>query len=171
MISSDKCSLSTAISAMDFQGYLLNWTSITFVATFHGLALRVPWFFSWHAVAITVFLDWWLGSLGICLGYHRLLSHRSLLLPKWLEYILAISGALALQGGPIFWFTGHRQHHAFAEAEDKELEPYSAKKGFWWSQIALLFYQRDQFFDCNSYKNNTLNLSREPYFINGLIVN
>ena len=26
------------------------------------------------------------GTLGINLAYHRMLTHRSLLLPKWLEY-------------------------------------------------------------------------------------
>ncbi len=153
---------STQVSAEDAQRYPLNWISITFFAVFHSLALLAPWFFSWSALAITIFLHWWLGSLGICLGYHRLLSHRSLLLPNWIEYILSISGALALQEGPIFWVSGHRQHHAYTE--DKELDPCSGKRGFWWSHIAWLFYKRDRFFDYTIYKNNAPDLSREAFY-------
>jgi signal transduction histidine kinase len=50
-----------------------------------------------------IFLHWLFGSIGICLGYHRLLTHWSFSVPKWLEYIITNIGALALQGGPIFW--------------------------------------------------------------------
>lgn len=142
--------------------YPPNWTAIVFFAIFHSFALLAPWFFSWSALAVVIFLHWWLGSLGICLGYHRLLSHRSLRVPKWLEYTLAISGALALQGGPIFWVAGHRQHHA--HTEDNELDPYSAKRGFWWSHMAWLFYRRSQFFNYEAYRKNAVDLDRDPFY-------
>lgn len=95
--------------------YPLDWTAVFFFTTIHALALLAPWFFSWSAVGLTIFLHWLFGSIGICLGYHRLLSHRSFQLPKWLEYPIAVIGALALQGGPIFWVAGHRLHHAYTE--------------------------------------------------------
>ena len=62
----------------------LNWVNIAFFATIHALALLAPWFFSWSAIGVTVFLHWLFGSIGICLGYHRLLTHRSFQVPKWL---------------------------------------------------------------------------------------
>lgn len=74
-------------------------------------------------------LHWLFGSIGVCLGYHRLLSHRSFRVLQWLEYVITVLGALSLQGGPIFWAAGHRLHHAYNE--DKEKDPYSATKGFW----------------------------------------
>jgi stearoyl-CoA desaturase (delta-9 desaturase) len=144
------------------QPHPLNWTTVAFFATFHALALLAPWFFSWPALAVTIFLHWWLGSLGICLGYHRLLTHRSLRVPKWLEYLLAVSGALALQGGPIFWVAGHRLHHA--HTEDNELDPYSARRGFWWSHMVWLFYRREQFFDYRAYQKYAPDLDREPFY-------
>jgi sn-2 palmitoyl-lipid 9-desaturase len=55
----------------------LNWPAVFFFALVHLIALLSLWFFSWPALGITLFLHWFFGSIGICLGYHRLLSHRS----------------------------------------------------------------------------------------------
>ncbi|MFQ3614567.1 MAG: acyl-CoA desaturase, partial [Cyanobacteriota bacterium] len=62
------------------------WEHVLFFAIFHGVALVGGIFlFSWSALGVALFLHWCFGSLGICLGYHRLLSHRSFQVPKWLE--------------------------------------------------------------------------------------
>ena len=53
----------------------------------------------------------WPASLGIGMGYHRLLTHRGYKTPKWVEYFLTLCGTLALEGGPIFWVATHRIHH------------------------------------------------------------
>jgi len=95
-------------------------------------------------------LHWLLGSIGICLGYHRLLSHRSLQVPKPLERVITTIGALAMQGGPIFWVGGHRQHHAFTE--DNEKDPYSANRGFGWSHILWILCSRPEHFDYGQYR-------------------
>jgi stearoyl-CoA desaturase (delta-9 desaturase) len=126
------------------------------------LALLAPWFFSWSALGITLFLHWFFGSIGICLGYHRLLSHRSFKVPKWLEYGITLVGVCALQGGPIFWVAGHRLHHAHTEHEDKD--PYSAKRGFWWSHMMWIFYPRPSFFDAEHYKRFAPDLARDPFY-------
>lgn len=85
----------------------LDWVAVFFFGAVHLLALGLaPFFFSWSAIAVCLFLHWLFGSIGICLGYHRLLSHRSLKVPQWLEYTLAFIGALPpgwpyfLGGGP-----------------------------------------------------------------------
>lgn len=140
----------------------LNGLAVTFFSTVHALALLAPWFFSWSALGVTLFLHWLLGSIGICLGYHRLLSHRSFQVPQWLEYAIAFIGALALQGGPIFWVAGHRLHHAFTEDEDKD--PYSARRGFWWSHMLWLFYPHAEFFDYEQYKRFAPDLERDPFY-------
>lgn len=140
----------------------LNWVSVAFFATIHALALLAPWFFSWSALGITIFLHWLFGSIGICLGYHRLLTHRSFQVPKWLEYIIATIGALAVQGGPIFWVASHRLHHAHPEDEAKD--PYSARRGFWWSHMLWLFCQNQQFFDYEAYKKFAPDLARDSFY-------
>jgi len=146
------------------QPLTLSWITVAFFGTFHALALLAPWFFSWSALGVTIFLHWLFGSIGICLGYHRLLTHRSLqLTSKWLEYAIATVGALAMQGGPIFWVSGHRQHHIYTEDIDKD--PYSAKRGFWWSHMLWIFYPRQEFFDYENYKRFAPDLYRDPFYL------
>ncbi|MBE7383849.1 MAG: fatty acid desaturase [Leptolyngbya sp. SIO1E4] len=126
------------------------------------MALFAPWFFSWEALGIAVLMHWLCGSIGICLGYHRLLTHRSLRLPKWLEYVVVTIGVLALQGGPLFWVGTHRMHHAFTE--DNERDPYSANRGFWWSHMLWLVYPRGQTFDPEAHRQFAPRLARDPYY-------
>jgi len=140
----------------------LNGIAVIFFTSVHAIALLALWCFSWSALGVTLFLHWLLGSIGICLGYHRLLSHRSFQVPQWLEYIIALIGALALQGGPIFWVAGHRLHHAYTEDEDKD--PYSARKGFWWSHMLWMLYPHEQFFNYEQYKRFAPDLERDPFY-------
>jgi fatty-acid desaturase len=140
----------------------LSWVSVFFFGAVHALALLAPWFFSWSALGIAIFLHWLLGSIGICLGYHRLLTHRSFQVSKPLEYVIATIGALALQGGPIFWVSGHRQHHLYTEDVDKD--PYSARRGFWWSHMLWLLYPRGEFFKRTTYQKYAPDLARDPYY-------
>ncbi|NWF61646.1 MAG: fatty acid desaturase [Fischerella sp.] len=144
------------------QPLALSWINVAFFGTVHALAMLAPWCFSWSALGITIFLHWLFGSIGICLGYHRLLTHRSLHVPKWLEYAIATLGALAIQGGPIFWVATHRLHHAHTEDEDKD--PYSSRRGFWWSHMLWIFYPRPEFFDKETYKKFAPDLDRDPFY-------
>ncbi len=140
----------------------ISWLTVGFFGVFHAFALLAPWCFSWPALGAAIFLHWVSGSIGICMGYHRMLTHRSFKVPKWLEYIIATAGALALQGGPTFWVAGHRQHHAFTE--DVEKDPYSAKKGFWWSHMVWMFYLKPEVFDRKIYAKNAPDIARDPYY-------
>jgi len=148
--------------ARDDQFAELSWGNVAFFGAFHILALLSPWFFSWSALGIALLLHWLFGSIGICLGYHRLLSHRSLRVPKGLEYVLTTIGALATQGGPIFWVAGHRQHHAHTEDEDKD--PYSARRGFLWSHMLWILYPRPKFYDYNIYSKSAPDLARDSFY-------
>lgn len=140
----------------------LDWVAVIFFSSIHLLAMLAPWFFSWSALGLTLLLHWLFGSIGICLGYHRLLSHRSFQVPRWLEYVIALIGASALQGGPIFWVAGHRLHHAYTEDEEKD--PYSASKGFWWSHMLWIFYPHAELFDYEQYKRFAPDLVRDPFY-------
>ena len=149
-------------AAVGKQPLTLSWVNVAFFGTFHALAMLAPWCFSWSALGVMIFLHWLFGSIGICLGYHRLLTHRSFQVPKWLEYALAIVGALAMQGGPIFWVAGHRLHHAHTEDPDKD--PYSSQRGFWWSHMLWIFYPRAEFFEEQHYKRFASELYRDPFY-------
>ncbi|BCL34015.1 acyl-CoA desaturase [Nostoc sp. MS1] len=140
----------------------IRWINVLFFTSFHAVALLAPWFFSWSALGLLLVLHWLFGSIGICLGYHRLLSHKSFQVPKWLEYAIATIGALAMQGGPIFWIGGHRQHHA--HTEDVHLDPYSSQRGFWWSHMLWIMYPRSEFFDYEIYQKYAPDLARQPFY-------
>ena len=89
----------------------VNWITTFFMVAFHIGAVAALFFFSWKPVLMAVFLWWVAASLGIGMGYHRLLTHRGYKTPKFVEYFLTTCGTLALEGGPIFWVATHRKHH------------------------------------------------------------
>lgn len=140
----------------------LSWTNVAFFGVFHAIALLAPFYFSWSALGVAIFLHWLFGGIGICLGYHRLLSHRSFQVPKGVEYAIALLGAMAIQGSPTFWVGSHRQHHA--HTEDVHRDPYSAERGFWWSHILWVFYPRADFFDSQRYRKLAPDLARQPFY-------
>ena len=93
----------------------------------------MPSLFSWKAAAVCVFMHWLTGGVGICLCYHRLLTHRSFQpRPKFVEYILVAIGCSASEGGPIGWVADHRRHHAHS---DEPLDVHTPHEGFWWSHM------------------------------------
>jgi stearoyl-CoA desaturase (delta-9 desaturase) len=111
------------------------WSTSFFMALFHAGAIAALFFFSWKALLLAVLLWWLSGSLGIGMGYHRLLTHRGYKTPKWVEYGLTICGALALEGGPIAWVGTHRIHH---QNSDKEGDPHSPRDGGFWSHMGWI---------------------------------
>ena len=111
------------------------WPSILWVGAFHVGALLafVPGFFTWQALAVGVVMHWFPGGIGICLCYHRLLTHRSFATrPKFLEYVLAAIGCSASEGGPIGWVADHRRHHKHS---DEELDVHTPHEGFLWAHM------------------------------------
>jgi stearoyl-CoA desaturase (delta-9 desaturase) len=67
-----------------------------------------------------------LTGLGVTVGFHRLLTHRSFQAPKPLEYAFAVLGSMAVQGPVMAWVADHRKHHAHA---DEEGDPHSPHVG------------------------------------------
>ena len=114
----------------------LNWSTVIGVAVFHVLAIAALFTFSWANLAAGLFFWWLAGSLGIGVGYHRLLTHRGFKVPKWLEYTLSIFGTLAVQSGPLSWVTTHRIHHAFTETDK---DPHSPRNGTYWAHMGWIF--------------------------------
>ncbi|MBZ0190032.1 MAG: acyl-CoA desaturase [Candidatus Obscuribacterales bacterium] len=76
-----------------------------------------------------------LHGMGMTIGYHRLLSHRSFTCPKPVEYFWVTLAYLGLQGSPMWWAAMHRAHHRHV---DTELDPHSPKYGLFNSSIGWL---------------------------------
>ena len=79
----------------------------TFMLVMHVGAVfaLLPRFWSWQAVVALAVL-YWITVLGVTLGLHRLVTHRSFVAPKWVERILVLIGGPGLPkrthrvGGP-----------------------------------------------------------------------
>ncbi|KAK9069792.1 hypothetical protein SSX86_010188 [Deinandra increscens subsp. villosa] len=106
------------------------------IVSVHLLALFAPFTFTWGALCAAIVTSVSFGLFGITLSYHRNLAHRSLKLPKWLEYTFAYIGVLSMQRDPIFWVSIHRYHHQYV---DSEKDPHSPTFGFWFSHMGWIF--------------------------------
>ena len=108
------------------------------MAAIHILAALalLPMFWSWQAASTLLILYWVTACLGVTIGYHRLLCHRSFRLPQWLERFFATCGALSCQQGPIDWVGLHRHHHKFS---DTDADHHNSNRGFWWSHMGWMF--------------------------------
>lgn len=60
--------------------------------------------------------------LGITVGFHRMLAHRSFTTSNSIRALLTVFGCMAAQGSPVYWVSNHRRHHQFS---DKPLDPHS----------------------------------------------
>ncbi len=78
------------------------WPYAINVLVVHGLATfaLVPWFFSWTGVALCLAGLYVYGTLGINLCFHRLLTHQSFVVPKWLERSLATIAICCARASP-----------------------------------------------------------------------
>ena len=117
-----------------FQHGINRLTTIVMVI-FHIAAVAALFFIDTGAIITAAVLWAMAGMLGIGMGYHRLLTHRSYSTPKWVEYFLTICGTLALEGGPIFWVATHRVHH---QKSDREGDPHTPREGGWWSHMGWI---------------------------------
>jgi fatty-acid desaturase len=78
------------------------WPQVLWIGGLHlgSLLAFVPAYYSRSGLAACMALHWLTGSLGICMTYHRLLTHRSFATrPRWLEYPLTVLGCCASEGG------------------------------------------------------------------------
>ena len=114
-----------------------NWGSGIFLVSAHLAAVAALFVWSWPAVITAVVLYWVSGSLGIGMGYHRLLTHRGYKVRKPVEYFLVTCGTMALQGGPIQWVVTHRIHHAHT---DRIGDPHTPRDGRWWAHVGWILW-------------------------------
>jgi stearoyl-CoA desaturase (delta-9 desaturase) len=97
----------------------------------HGFHLWMPML----AVGMYVLI-----GLSICAGYHRFFSHKSYEAAPLLQVLYAIFGAMAAQNSILWWSSSHRIHHQYV---DRDWDPYSIKRGFWWAHILWIFVRSD----------------------------
>ncbi|NNE66132.1 MAG: acyl-CoA desaturase [Pyrinomonadaceae bacterium] len=140
----------------------INWSTTIAVALFHIAAIPALFMFSWTNLLVAVVIWWIAGSLGIGLGYHRLLTHKGFKAPRWVENTLAVFGALAVQAGPLAWVTTHRIHHAFTETDK---DPHSPRGGVIWSHIGWILRGDAQMHNPEYHERYSPDLVKNPFLV------
>ncbi len=130
--------------------------------------IGVPWFgyvYGFTAVDWIMFgVLYVVSGLGITVGYHRLISHRSFECKKWVKGCFLIAGGMALENSALKWCSDHIRHHARC---DQEEDPYNALKGFWYSHCGWIF-SRDPYRDdkyASKLKNDPLIMWQDRYYV------
>jgi len=99
----------------------------------------------------------YLNGMSITGGYHRLWSHKSYEARSPLKWFYALWGAGALQNSILIWASDHRRHHR--HVDDNELDPYSSRRGLWFSHIGWVL--REYRSDDEDF-SNAKDLKRDP---------
>ena len=121
----------------DAQGDGFNWPTLVVLILIHAGAVAALFFCNWTAVVVAAVLYFVGINLGICLGYHRLITHRGYKVPRLLKYFLVTCGTLTLEGGPLYWVVNHRVHH---QLTDRHGDPHTPREGGWWSHAGWVIY-------------------------------
>ena len=117
----------------------VDWVVLVWMLAMHAGAIAAPFFFEWKSVIVAIGLHWLTCSVGVCLAYHRCLSHNSFRLAAPVRFFVILCGVLSGQGSPLTWAATHRVHHC---RSDRDGDPHSPHEGFWWSHWLWLFVRR-----------------------------
>ena len=140
------------------------WTYLIPVIVFHLLVplAFLPYFFSWWGLLFLPIGNYIFTSMGIGVGYHRLLTHRGFDCPKWFEYTLATLGVCSLQDSPARWVLVHRVHH---QHSDHQQDPHTPRVSGFWSHMGWMFIDNRDLSTVAAYDRYCRDLMRDPYYM------
>lgn len=119
----------------------MNYHIKNFIIPIHALSIISIISISLKLVSFSLvyfFAGWTLiYGLGLVIGFHKLLSHRSFSTNKYIAYILAYFGCLGISGSPIWWSAIHRGHHHSHTDTERDLQ--TPRKGLLNSYIGWQF--------------------------------
>ncbi len=91
-------------------------------------------FDGWQIAAMIIAIGFC--EVSITAGYHRLWSHKAYEAHWLVKAVFVIGGTFATQNSILHWASDHRRHHR--HVDDTLKDPYSAKRGFWYSHIGWM---------------------------------
>jgi fatty-acid desaturase len=141
----------------------IRWDIVAALVLIHGVASLafLPWFFSWTGFALALVGIYVFGTLGINLGYHRLLTHRGLVCPRWFEYTLAILGTCCAQESPPIWVATHRRHH---QTSDSAADPHSPLGNAMWGYVGWLLVKQNDLEPRQLLDRYARDIMRDPFY-------
>ena len=99
-------------------------TAVPFIGL--GLVVWQTWASALNPSDFAVFAVMYLATgMGVTVGFHRLLTHRSFRTKPWVRATFAILGSAAIEGPVISWVADHRKHHAFSDQEGDPHSPHA----------------------------------------------
>jgi stearoyl-CoA desaturase (delta-9 desaturase) len=95
-----------------------------------GVAVWFAWShtLNWHDLVVLAIV-YMLTGLGVTVGFHRHLTHRSFKTSPAMRGILAVLGSSAIEGPVISWVADHRKHHAYSDVEGDPHSPHVGHGG------------------------------------------
>jgi stearoyl-CoA desaturase (Delta-9 desaturase) len=101
--------------------------------------------FYWTDFGLLVAM-YFLTGLGITIGFHRLLVHRSFETYTWIKVVWVVLGSMAVQGPMLKWVAMHRRHHQCSDTPDDPHSPQhegrgslGVLRGFWHAHVGWFF--------------------------------
>jgi fatty-acid desaturase len=89
-----------------------------------------------NGIDLILFFTFYLSTgLGICVGFHRLLTHRAFVTFSPVRAVLLALGSMAVEGPAVTWAATHLEHHA---KSDREGDPHSPVEGFWHAHMGWI---------------------------------
>jgi stearoyl-CoA desaturase (delta-9 desaturase) len=96
------------------------------------VAVVLLWGTAFNWIYLGIFgLMYFLTSIGITIGYHRLFTHRSFKTYKPVVAILAALGSMAVEGPVLQWVADHRRHHQHSDEDGDPHSPHLHGTGIW----------------------------------------
>jgi fatty-acid desaturase len=146
------------------EGGIFRWDYALPIVAIHLLALLaiVPWLFSWTGVIVMLLGVTVFGQLGVPICYHRLLTHRSFRVSKWLERSFVTMALCCAQDSPARWVVWHRRHHQHSDERD---DPHSPLVAFFWSHIGWLLFDNSATMRAAAYDKYARDILDDPYYL------
>ena len=143
-------------------GFRVRFQVLVPLLLFHILSPGAFFFFSWEAFFSFVLLWIVTGMLGVTVGYHRLLAHRSFKTFKLVGWFHALCASISFQQGPLSWVRLHRAHHAYS---DSLRDPHPQSEGFFFGHAGWPFLAHRSIGRSELVKRAPRDLAEDPFMV------
>jgi stearoyl-CoA desaturase (delta-9 desaturase) len=113
-----------------------DWARVVPFVVLH-LACLLVFVVGWSPAAVAVAVAFYAVRMFAITGfYHRYFSHRAFKTSRVMQFLFALLGSTAVQRGPLWWASHHRDHHRHSDAEGDVHSP--VQDTFWWSHVGWI---------------------------------
>ena len=123
----------------------IDWTPFLFLTlTPVAAVILTTWYLlteslTWPIV-ILFFSMYFLTSLSVTAGYHRLFAHKAYSAHPAVQWFFALFGAASFQNSILLWAGDHRVHHRHVDTDG---DPYNIKRSFFFAHIGWMLLKSD----------------------------